>query len=129
MEWSFFSFAALNLPTCHWLGCSRALKPRRSASSAALVDEPGSDSRKHRELRLPLIFERSVRDTLSRARDQQRHNRGQMAPSAALREEPGSGSLARGRPQFIHCPPVAVKPTLAKEAFVPSGLLICGRQT
>ena len=42
----FFSFAALNLPTCDWLGCSRALKPRRSASSAALVEEPGSDSQK-----------------------------------------------------------------------------------
>ena len=96
---SFFGFAALNLPTCHWLGCSRALKPRRSASSAALVDEPGSDSQKPDcELRLSLIFERSVRDTLSRARDQQRHKRRQMAPSAALREEPGSGSLARGRP-------------------------------
>ena len=49
-----------------------------------------------------------------------------MAPSAVLREEPGSGSLARGRPQFIHYPPVAVKHTLAKEAFVPSGLLIWG---
>ena len=64
MGWSIFSFAALNLPTCHWLGCSRALKPRRSASSTALVDEQGSDGQKHRELRLPLIFERSVRDTL-----------------------------------------------------------------
>ena len=51
---------------------------------------------------------------------------GQMAPSAALREEPGSGSLARGRPQFIHHPRVAAKPTLAKEALVPSGLLIWG---
>ena len=102
MEWSFFSFAALNLPTSHWLGCSRALEPRRRASSAALVDEPGSDGPwVDCGLRLPLIIERSVRDTLSRARDQQRHNRGQMAPSAALREEPGSGSLARGRPQFI----------------------------
>ena len=39
----FSVFATLNLPTCHWLGCSRALKPRRRASSAALVDEPGSD--------------------------------------------------------------------------------------
>ena len=48
-----------------------------------------------------LNFERSVRDTLTRARDQQRHNMGQMAPSAALREEPGSDSPARGRPQFI----------------------------
>ena len=122
MEWTFFSFAALNLPTCHWLGCSRALKPRRSGSSAALVDELGIDSQKTRDLRLPLIIERSVRDTPSRARDQQRHKRGQMAPSAVLREEPRSGSLARGRPQFI----VAVKPTLTKEAFVPSGLLICG---
>ena len=46
MGWSFFSFAALNLPTCHWLGCSRALKPRRSATSSALVDEPGRDSQK-----------------------------------------------------------------------------------
>ena len=63
-----------------------------------------------------------------KSRDQQRHNMGQMAPSAGLREEPGSGSLARGRPQIIHHPPVDVKPTLAKEAFVPSGLLIC-RQT
>ena len=44
-----------------------------------------------------------------------------MAPSAALREEPRSGSLARGRPRFIHYPRVAVKPTLSKEAFVPSG--------
>ena len=26
MEWSFISFAALNLPTCHWLGCSRAFE-------------------------------------------------------------------------------------------------------
>ena len=52
MEWSTFSFAALNLPTCQWLGCSRALKPRRSASSAALDDEPGSDGQKHLELRL-----------------------------------------------------------------------------
>ena len=25
-----------------------------------------------------------------------------MTPYAALREEPGSGSLARGRPHFIH---------------------------
>ena len=49
-----------------------------------------------------------------------------MAPSTALREEPGSGSPARGRPQFIHHPPVAVKPTLTKEALVPSGLLIWG---
>ena len=102
MGWSVFSFAALNLPTCHWLGCSRDLKPRGSASSTALVDEPGSDGQKQSELILPLIFERSVRDTLSRARDQQRHIRGQVAPSAALREEPGSGSLARGRPQYIH---------------------------
>ena len=64
MGWSIFCFAALNLPTCHWLGCSLALKPRGSASSTALVDEPGSDGQKHRELRLLLIFERSVRDTL-----------------------------------------------------------------
>ena len=99
MGCSFFSFAALNLPTCDWLGCSRALKPRRSASSAALDDEPGSDGQKLLELRLDK--ERSVRDTLKRVRDQQRHNMGQMAPSAALREEPGSDSLARGRPQFI----------------------------
>ena len=49
-----------------------------------------------------------------------------MASSAALREGPGSCSLARGRPQFIHHPRVAVKPTLAKEAFVLSGLLIWG---
>ena len=51
MEWSIFGFAALNLPTCHWLGCSRALNPRGSESSTALVDEPGSDGQKHRELR------------------------------------------------------------------------------
>ena len=54
MGWSIFSFAALNLPTCHWLGCSRALKPRRSASSAALVDEPRSDGQKH--LAFPYIL-------------------------------------------------------------------------
>ena len=87
----------------YWLGCSRAKKPRRRASSAALVDERGSDDPcVDCTLRLPLIIERSVSDTLRRARDQQRHDRGQMAPSAALREEPGSGSLARGRPQLIH---------------------------
>ena len=39
--------------------------------------------------------------TLWRVREQQRHNKGPMTPSAALREEPGSGSLARGRPQYI----------------------------
>ena len=39
-------FATLNLPTCHWQGCSRALNPRRSGTSAALIDEPGSDSQK-----------------------------------------------------------------------------------
>ena len=44
---------------------------------------------------------------------------GQMTPSAALRDEPESGSLARGRPQFIHHPRVAVKPTLEKEAIRP----------
>ena len=58
LDW--MDHAALNLPTCHWLGCSRALKPRRSASSAALVDEPGSDGPK--TLGVPLNFERSVRD-------------------------------------------------------------------
>ena len=54
---------------------------------------------------------------------------GPMAPSAALREEPGSGSLARGRPQFVHRSRVAVKPTFAKEAFIHSVLLICGLQS
>ena len=44
-----------------------------------------------------------------------------MTPSAALREESGSDSLARGRPQYIHHPLVV---TLAKEAIVPFGLLI-----
>ena len=97
-------FAALNLHTCHWQGCSRALNPRRSGTSAALVDEPGSDSHKnHWTLSGPWrwIFERSVRDTLWRAPEQQRHNKGPMTPSAALREESGSDSLARGRPQNI----------------------------
>ena len=64
-------FAALNLHTCHWQGCSRALNPRRSGTSGALVDEPGNDSQKNHwtlsdpsNLRLPLKFERSDHDTL-----------------------------------------------------------------
>ena len=56
MGWSFFSFAPLNLPTCDWLGCSRALKPRSSASSAALVDEPGSDGQKPLDPLWPLSW-------------------------------------------------------------------------
>ena len=44
-----------------------------------------------------------------------------MTPSAALREESGSDSLARGRPQYVHHLRVA---TLTKEAIVPFGLLI-----
>ena len=54
---------------------------------------------------------------------------GPMTPSAALREEPGSGSLARGRPHFIHRSLVVVKPTFAKEAFIPSVVLTCGLQS
>ena len=49
-----------------------------------------------------------------------------MTPSAALREEPGSGSLARGRPQYIHHPRVA---TLTKEALVPFWTPDLRRQT
>ena len=75
----FSDFAALNLPTCHWLGCSRALKPRRRASSAALVDEPGSDG--------PWV-DCTLRTLCPR----------HSIKSSALREESGSGSLARGRP-------------------------------
>ena len=44
---------------------------------------------------------------------------GRKTPSAALQDEPRSGSLARGRPQFIHLPRVAAKPTLEKEAIRP----------
>ena len=52
-----------------------------------------------------------------------------MTPSAALREESGSGSLARGRPNFIHRSLVVVKPTFAKEAFIPSVVQTCGLQS
>ena len=52
------------LPTCQWLGCLRVLTPRRSASSAALVDEPGSDRQITLDPLWPLKFERTVRDTL-----------------------------------------------------------------
>ena len=37
---------------------------------------------------------------------------GKMAPSAALLEEPGSGSLARGRPHQFHRSCAALNPTL-----------------
>ena len=40
-----------------------ALKPRRSALSAALVDEPGSDGQKKKSSS-SINIERSVRDTL-----------------------------------------------------------------
>ena len=71
MGWSIFGFAALNLPTCHWLGCSRAWNPRGSASSTALVDEPGSDGQKHRELRLQTLCPRHSMKSSGAAATQQ----------------------------------------------------------
>ena len=50
-----------------------------------------------------------------------------MAPPAALREEPGS--LARGRPQFIHYPPVHRPfwtPDLGGDGHIPHILLTFG---
>ena len=102
--------ATLNLPTCHWLGCSRALKPRRSGSSAALIDEPGRDG--HRTpgpslvLRWKAICAKSwISNALSAKLNEELGissdiTRG-MTPSTALREESWSGSLARGRPHTI----------------------------
>ena len=52
-----------------------------------------------------------------------------MASSAALREDPGSGSLARGRPQFIHYPRVAVKPHTRKGSVRPFWTPDLERQT
>ena len=94
----FSVFAALNLPTCHWLGSSRALKPRRRASSAALVDEPGSDGPWVDCTLRTLCPRHSIKSSGSAATQQG----GRWATSTALREEPRSSSLARGRPQFIH---------------------------
>ena len=52
-----------------------------------------------------------------------------MTPSAALREESGSGSLARGRPHFIHRSLVVVRPTFAKEVLIASVVQTCRLQS
>ena len=118
MGWSYYQFCRTQLAYLSLAG----LLARLETSRVCLVPgtrstSPGATATK-RLLdplwSLALNFERSVSDT----------TRGQMAPSAALREESGSGSLPRGRPQFIHLTPVDVKPTLTKEAFIHSALLI-----